>query len=351
MMRAVLRKVVVCALLAGALGCAQTLDEAVRTLAKKVMSRLAPADLPRVTARSVSGQGAADAAQAKTIFDRAIRRPVPRSPLPLDVTLTLSQNVRGYLLVADFERNGEHVAEMVEYRPALAPRSSQRAILDKQLLWEQDTPMLDVAVDGDRMWVLEPASLISYSRRAGAWERSETRALESAPLVRDPRGRLEVVAGAANVFLPGQEQHFPLSSMPVKFSAARNTLETEGWPPFFSYARVDDLQLFAETDGRLHAYDGDKRPVGVFDTWGSDVVATGSACGPALASSANDRDSSDTLTAFRIVDRKPVAAGDPLQFSGAITSLWPTPGGAMAITRPSTSGKYAAYNVTVRCSQ
>lgn len=339
-----------CALLACVPGSAQTLDEAVRALAKKVMSRLTPADVPRVTARSLSSLGAVEAAQAKTVFERAIRRPMPRSPLPLDVTLTLSQSIRGYLLVADFERNGERVAEMVEYHPSPTARQL-RAVLDKQLLWEQDVPMLDVAVDGDRMFVLEPAALVSYSRRAGRWERLEARTLESAAVVRDPRGRLEVTGGSPSVFLPGQEERFTLSGSSVKFSTGRNTLEAEGWPPFFSYARVDDLHLFAETDGRLHAYDPDRRTVGVFEAWGSDIVATGSACGAVLASSANDRDSSDTLTAFSIVDRKPVAASDPLQFSGAITSLWPMPGGAIAITRQPAPGKYAAYSVTIRCGQ
>lgn len=340
-----------CALLAGALGSAQTLDEAVRALAKKVMSHLTPADVPRVTARSVSNLGAAATAQAKTVFERAIRRPVPRSPLPLDITLTLSQSVRGYLLVADFDRNGERVAEMVEFHPVPAVRTL-RVVLDKQLLWEQDAPMLDVAVNGDRMFVLEPAALVSYSRRAGSWERVETRALEpEAAALRDPRGRLELAGGAPKVYLPGQEERFTLGEMPVKFSAGRNTLEAEGWPPFFSYAHVEDLHVIAETDGRLHVYDPDKRGAGVFEAWGSDIAATGSACGAVLASSASDRDSGDTLTALSIVDRKLIAASDPLPFSGAITSLWPMPGGAIAITRQSIPGKYAAYSVTIRCSQ
>ncbi len=348
MMRAVLRGVLILAFVAVALH-AQTLDEAVRNLAKKVAMRLTPADVPRVTARTSSNLGDSIAAKARAIFERSIRRPAPRSPEPLDVTLTLARNPRGYLLVADFTKNGERVVEMVEYHPNVTV-PAQRATLERQLLWEQDTPMLDVTVSGDRMFVLEPFALIVYQKQGSEWQRIETRPSDS-PVLRDARGRLELDGDLVRAFRPGTDASFTISGEAVKFTPARNTIEVTGRPPFFSYAQAGGLELIAETDGRIHAYDSEHRAAGVFEKLGSDIVAIGGGCAMVLASSPGDRDSgSDTLTAFDIVDRKPAAASDPAQFSGPITALWPMGTGAIAIARNPGTGRYAAYRITARCS-
>jgi hypothetical protein len=347
MMRAVLRGIVVCALLAAGLG-AQTLEEAVRALAKRVIAQLTPADVPRVTARTLSNLGSGEAAKARTVFERAIRRPAPRNPEPLEITLTLAQNVRGYLLVAEFPRNGHRQVEIVEYRPGFAA-PSERAVLERELLREQDTPILDVLTVGEKTFVLEPSSLAVYPHgRAG--EPLERRPVELPPS-RDPRGRLEASGDNVVVFVPGQDRRFFLSGESVSFSAADNTLQAAGWPAFFSYARAESLHLLAETDGRVHIYDAEKRPLGTIEQWGSDLVSGDGACGEVLATGSGGREGNDTLTVFDLVESKPVAVSDPLPFSGAITALWPAPGGAVAMTRNSVTGQHAAYKITVRCSQ
>ena len=344
MMRAVAPKVILCVLFALGLN-AQTLDETVRTLARRVMTRLGPADVPRVTARSLSNLGNAEVNAARTIFERAIRRPMPRQPQTVDVTLTLSQSVRGYLIVADFDRNGQRAVEMVEYRPSAAAESG-RALLDRQLLIEQDAPILDVAVDGDRMFVLEPSSVVIYK----GGQRVDKRAYASKQ-GRDPRGRLELDGGEPRVSAPGVDQPFALAGETVKFVEKSNVLQAGGRPPLFALARARDLVWIAETDGRIHLYELDKRPAGLIEGWGSDVAESPVECGAVLASAGGDRDANDTLTMLDIVDRRPAPVSDPLQFSGAITALWPVPNGATAITRNSATGKYAAYKITIRCSQ
>lgn len=344
MMRAVTARIALCLILAAGLS-GQTLDETVRALARKVMARLGPADVPRVTARSLSDLGNAEVEKARIVFERAIRRPVPRTPQPVDVTLSLSQNIRGYLIVANFERNGQRIVEMVDYRPDSAVQPG-RAILERQLLLEQDTPILDVAPEGERMYVLEPTAVSVW--QAGA--RVETRPYETKPS-RDPRGRLEVAGGAVRVAAPGLDQPFTLAGERATFSGIGNLLQSPGWSPYFSTARAHDVMLIAQVDGRVHLYDSDRRPAGVIEGWGSDILESQAACGPVLATSGADRDSNDTLTLFDIVERRPVAVSDPLQFSGAITALWPAPDGAVVIARNSSTGKYAAYKIAIRCSQ
>ena len=136
----------------------ETLDEAVRDLAKKVSARLAPAEAPRVTARNLSPLGTGEVAKARATLERAIRRPAARPAQPVDVIFTVSQNLRGYLLIAELQRNNERMVDMIEYRPTPVVRST-RAALEKRLLWEQDAPMLDLAILGDRMIVLEPDAI------------------------------------------------------------------------------------------------------------------------------------------------------------------------------------------------
>lgn len=345
-MRAVLRGIAVGVFLVAALG-AQTLDEAVRALARKVAAQLTPADVPRVTARSLSNLGSAEVTKVRSTFERAIRRPSPRTPEPLDISLTVAQNVRGYLLVAEFSRNGQRRVEMVEYRPAVTVPLARVAI-ERELLREQEAPMLDVLLVGEKMFVLEADALAVYPRNGpGALERRPVARTAS----RDLRGHLEAAGEDVTVFVPGEERRFSLGGEAVGFRPSDNMLQAEGWPAFYSYARTDTLHLLAETDGRVHLYDTDKRPAGLIEQWGSDIVPMTGACGAVLATSAGDRDSNDTLTAFDLVDRRPVAVSDPVPFSGAITALWPAPGGAVAIARNPVTEKYAAYKITIRCSQ
>ena len=126
----------------------------------------------------------------------------------------------------------------------------------------------------------------------------------------------------------------------------------------FSFAQVDErsrpLYLTAELDGRTHLYDSLKKPAGAFDMWGDDFAAVLTGCGAGrviLASSPAARDAADSVTAFEIVDRKPVELSDPAEFSGPVTALWPAPGGAVAIARDLATGRYAAYSLTLDCGR
>jgi hypothetical protein len=52
------------------------------------------------------------------------------------------------------------------------------------------------------------------------------------------------------------------------------------------------------------------------------------------------------------VDQAPAPLIPPLSFSGPVTALWPSgPTAAVAVTRDPGTGKYAAYMLTVVCSE
>ena len=349
-------------LLLGELGAAQSLDGTVRSLAKKVAAHLAPGEVAHVAAmRNLSPLGNAEATRARMIFERALRQPNARRARPVDVAFTISHNTAGLLLVAEIERGDDHQVEMIAFKPPTGAAPSPHAALEKRLLWEQDGVMLDVAITGDSMLVLEPTAVVVYARRPAGWERIESSPLDGAVAVRDPRGQLEVSGDSFTAFLPGlvcHGVHCELGSKDIRLTAARNTLQLEGWPPVFSFAQVDErgrpFYLTAELDGRAHMYDAARRPAGTIDSWGDDFAAIANGCGAGpviLASSAHGRDAADSVAAFNLVDRKPVQMGDPADFEGPVTALWAAHGGALVIARNLATGHYAAYTLTLNCGR
>lgn len=326
------RGFVLCLLLAGAIR-AETLEEAVRSLAKKMSTRLTPAEAPKVVARSLSPMSANDTQKVRAMFERGLHHPAPRTAHPVEVTLTIAENVRGYLLVAEMSRNGERVVEMAPYRPSKVTHSTA-VVLEKRLLWEQQQPMLDIAVKGDTMEVRELNEVVSYTRTGNGWERSASRPSDNFVPSRDPRGRLT----------------------PVTLTPGRNTFELNDRPPFFTSAALNEpggaVTLAAETDGVTRLYDASQKTIGAIQGWGSDIVTPESGCAAAkyvLVTSPRDRDEKDTLTAFELIEHKAVQVSDPVEFPGPVTALWPQEGSVIAIARDLSTGWYAAYLVTIDC--
>ncbi len=284
-------------------------------------------------------------------FDRGMRRNV-RNPTTVEVTLTISENIKGYLLVSEIS---EGAVEMTSVRrlPAAAPAPAGITIA-KKLLWEQSAPILDVAVVADFMFVLDTQGVSRYERKGASWDRVGV--LQAASSVRDPRGRLEIEGDSVTVRLPGSTCRGPwnpsvsLNCEPTSsFTAGRNTLEAEGLPAHFSYARANGVQLTAEMDGRTHIYDSSGNALAAFDGWGSDFVAMQGGCGEnrVLASSAGD--SSDSVALYDVMNNAPARLTDAAGFAGPVTALWARKDGALAVIRDLSTGRYEAYSIAVDC--
>jgi hypothetical protein len=288
------------------------------------------------------------------------------------VAFTIAENHREYVLVAELQREGDAVTEIVRFRrEPVVPAA--RAALEKRLLWEQEDPILDVVIDEERMLVLGPARLDMYARLNTSWEQIESKSLKTVA-ARDPRGKLQVSGDSVTAFLPDKVCRgrwkpmleiecasggalMDVAGERVKFTPGRNTLEAPGWPPFFSLVSLNEgprrMYLISGLDGRTHMYDSNKQTVSAFDAWGTDFVTT-AACGSGftiLATSPAGRDSSDSLTAYEIVDSKPAQRSDPVDFPGPVITLWPAGKGATAVARHVATGRYAAYDVTMDCGR
>src|SRR4051812_33918643 len=87
-----------------------SLDEAAKALAKKVLTRLAPDEVANITWRDAAP------AEVKSAFAAALRRR-PRNPKSVEIRATLSEDIRGPLLIAEIVREGGNVVEIVNSAP------------------------------------------------------------------------------------------------------------------------------------------------------------------------------------------------------------------------------------------
>ena len=303
----------------GAFG--QSLDETARALSKKVAARLGPAEAVRITAHNLTSLPASDVSKGQIAFSRGLRK---AGKNVAEVSLTFSENVRGYLLVAELRREGERTVDMAPFEAARAAPVT-RPLIQKSLVWEQDEPILDVAIRADQMLVLGTSSLTPYVRVAGVWQRGDAKPVPEAN-TRDPRGQI-TADDSATILSP------------------TNTFQGEGWTPYYTRVHWKNLDLAAEPDGLVHVYDAEHRQVATIDSWGSDLAAV--TCG-VLATSASD----GTITAWEVMDRKPRQISEGLDLGGSVTALWPTAaGGALAVVRNPGTKKYAAYILTLDCAR
>lgn len=342
------RGVLVCLVLA-CFSSAGTLDQAVHALARRVAPHLEANDRAHVVLHNISTLSSSDAEAARASLERALDSGQRGPAAEIEVTLTVSENTRGYLLVAETVRNGERIVQMEAWQPEAVPQQLPRDAVSTRLIWEQDSPMLDLAVIGNRMLILEPAAMVIYTSGAAGWERPDSHALDPVPVVRDPRGRLQVSGDSFTAFFPGStctgtwstafdahcdrgSEPFPLAGKHVRFTPGRNTLELEHGPTVFSVA-----------------------PRGIapaqMEAWGDDFVTLESGCasGGILATAPRDRTSPDALTLFELTGSETAAASEPATVPGPVLALWPAENGALAIVRNAASGRYAAYGIGIDC--
>ena len=175
---------------------------------------------------------------------------------------------------------------MAEFQAAssVAPARAPFAI-ESKLLWEQETPILDVALLPDSMLVLDTAGLIRYERREGKWERAA--AVELPVVVRDPRGRLET--NGRLYYDPRARHHVHGADKNDGASAVRGRWTLQSRSQHARPARLARRILhqcgtrrrycwWRNVDGRIHIYDAAHAPQAVFDGWGSDFAVI-AACG------------------------------------------------------------------------
>lgn len=375
-----------------------------RQLADKINAIGGAGSAMAVTINNASSLTPGEISEIRLALESQLRsqgtRIVEPAQADTDVRITLAQNVRGYLWVAEVPHGREHEVAMVEVprlQRAEAATPGNLMVLRKTPLWAQDDPILDVVplemngASGNAVLVLETQYVTLYTKQGSSWEVLRRFPLERVTnQPRDGRGRM-ILSSLTNldVYLPGVvcsgpvlpllnlgceaiDDPWPLSAdaqSPVKgfFSRSRNFFngvlsgslgQGKTAPPFFSAARVDEksseLWLLDGADGRIQFFNGASLTPAEIAGWGSDIAGVKTSCGlnsQVLASRPGDWNSPDSVQAFEIVNRQAVPVSAPVEFSGPLTALWTAPGGtaAIAVDHNLTSGKYEAFILQISC--
>ncbi len=305
-----------------------------------------------------------------------------------DVRVTLSQNVQGWLWVAEVQEGIEIKVAMLPVAGSTAALPSEAApamTLQSTFLLNGPEPILDfarissgaaqytVTLGLDKITVSSPASQTFEIPHAE-------------PLPRDPRGRIvpatdhvfdaylpdTVCAATKNVdndmlsvTCENSDDPWPLGSQKAFYNPARNFFTgvvVPGFgpklPPLYSAAELARTSgtafLFADVSGAVHILEGGshKLLIGARD-WGSDIAAVRSQCGSGTQVLASEAGwpNHDSIRAYEISGREATPVSAPVNFDGMITALWPTADGTSAIAiERNLDGTYAASLVSLVCS-
>jgi hypothetical protein len=314
------------------------------------------------------------------------------------VQITLSENLQNYVWVAEIHQgnNDATVVLVTTSRPALAAveRPASALMIRKTLLWTDESRILDAAlVNGNpqHMIVLEPESVVLFKFQDGRWQQEQSLSiLHMHPWPRDLRGRLALRKDHLfDAYLPGvfcrstttaplvvncyeSDDPWPLGSEPSglsAFFAPTRNFSTGALSPgiekqttvkaFYSAAMLPrdkyKLWILATVDGQVHMLDGVTDQTSAKLGWGSDIASVRSGCGLGwqVLVTGNGDSAGETVRAFEIADREPVAVSQPAGFSGGITALWADwdGTGATAVSQNSETGKYEVYRLSIACGQ
>ncbi|MGA8428635.1 MAG: hypothetical protein WB729_02360 [Candidatus Sulfotelmatobacter sp.] len=278
-----------------------------------------------------------------------------------------------------------------------------------------DVAVLEEGAIPTHIAVLNPEQVTLYRWRGEKWEPEQALSISHArPWPRDLRGRLILAKDhLLDVYLPGvlcrtvsggaqslscreSDDPWPLAGRPLGagtgtdsfpgsngtalipplnafFAPARNFFtgavsprigKFDTVPKFYSLAFIPRdryvLWFFATADGQIHVIDGmsdgtlkqgrDKR------AWGSNLATVHTSCGAGwqvLAVTGGEDDSKNSVQAYELPDRDPIAVSSVVEVAGEVTSLWTEGNGqsAIAVARHRNTGEYEAFRLSLACSQ
>ena len=397
---------------------AQTPAEAGAELARRIVVRVGPSRNVVLKIRNLSSLKPADVSALLAALENELQshgiRPTAEPPAATEILVTVSENLRGPLAVAQIRQEGAEEVAMVPFaRPAEAetPPVAETVRLERELLINSEAPILDAALvtigaatSGQWLLALQPGGVLLFEKTDAGWaERNRVAIHSTRPPPRDARGRLLVEGEAFWAYLPGMvcggavtESRVPRITMdcaamdepwPIHaggeirayayFSPARNFFdgrvetaqgEAHTWPPFFSAATMEGSGglrfVIAGLDGRARLFATRPEAEAVFSGWGSDIVAVKTPCGAGhgpsgrvagaqvLATGTSDSEAADSVRVLEVSEREAFVVSMPVPFSGPVTALWPaSDSSALAVARNRKTGRYEAYILTAACNR
>ena len=287
--------------------------------------------------------------------------------------VTCLDNLRERVCTAEIA--GGRLDAVVVTRAHERPRPAGPLVgLEMRPVISSDGPILDIVRRDDDLFVLTPTEVLRYERRDEREWRPEAagQVRSTRPWPRDLRGRLHVVAGRVEAFLPGISCSGPADSLALTCGEANAswplTVDGAGMDPsrnyftlpngasYFGFARLSGdggaPWIAATRDRRIVLLTEDLQEVATAVS-GVEVAALRVPCltGSVVVASPDAR--GDTVTLFQAVVQRLAPAAAPLPLPGELMALWPAASNDVvtAVTRERETGRYVAHELTASCSR
>jgi hypothetical protein len=361
-----------------------SLEDGARALARKVASSVRGGTVT-FEVRNRSSLGAPEASSVEAAFQDELQRggvKILAQPTGREVVLTISGNLTDYLGTAQVLREG-HVETFIESLGHLADAPSGQThaafALEKEFLFGQDVPMLDVLLfyDAGRANVLDPQGITSHEREGDHWKLTDNGRLPvRRTSLRELRGYMYFGMDDEAVHLPGElctasmmrkgwscrayHEHVPVRGVSSDILANKKT------PAWVSAAQFEEAGstrvVITGGDGVARLYEEGPNPVAQFSGWGSEIASLQNGCGNGwqlLVTSKTDHTKPDTVEAVEIQSHRAREVSPAIELPGPVIALHtPTTrsadnvteyGSAVAIVRNLQTGRYEAYRLTISC--
>jgi len=315
---------------------------------------------------------------------------------PNSVRVTLSQDSRGGLWVAEIQQGTETRVVMVraDIEPAAHQAVAQKIVLKRNaivrashLRWkststgERSSPQILAAAQADgRLIVLTPSRIAVFAQSANEWSEVDGAELGLTRAdTRDPRGIVVPSEEGFQSWAPGvscavaapqpadagarwsiqchpSDDPWPLARtaqdtwLKAFYNGARNYFTGVVTPaapadlPAFYTAAVlpgrttGTALLIGGIDGKVSLAEANElKPLAGTRDWGSDfaVVSSGCSASAEVLVSSSGEAPGDSLRAFEIAGQEASPVSEPLDLGGTVMALWSAPDGksAMAVVR------------------
>jgi hypothetical protein len=318
------------------------ITQATEQLAARISSLLPRRSTVSLEIQSLTSPPAPEWSSFRKLLQDELRRTgvetsgleIAATPPEPRVRVTLSEDARGWLFVAEVVSGDNRQVAMLPWSAPSSAQAKPRISITKKILWSQPDPILDVLlVDSDsEMLVLSTTKVSSYRSTGDKWTPSATVSLLlTRPMPRDPRGRLITTAGGFQAFLPVATcngRWNPELKLTCDGSIAN-------WPGTIGTHWVVDRN-FLEGDAPTPSF--------------ADRASVANPCGAGtvdIASSTNDEHDS-----VRIWDGANPAS-DPLPLPGPVTALWTAESTRQAtlVVRSLQTGEYEASRLGLACTE
>ena len=266
------------------------------------------------------------------------------------VAIGCGRNLRERVCVAKIA-DGRTQIVTVTGRRTSSTMTARTAVpaLELRPLLSQQIQILDAAVIGDRLLVLDVAAITLFERKDGEWRIGQSRPLPvSRPWPRDPRGRLRASGNRVDLFLPAKTCTGRLDPHEISCTDGQQPwpigMDNKGLEPGRNYFKTPEGTVFYNA-----------APLGAAAN--DDATGLAAACAPgmyvAAVSPSGRLDSGDLLQLSRVADGRLVQAASPVSLPGVLTALWAQPDqtSAVVVTHDVRAGRYDAFQTTISCSR